>query len=700
MKKVRRIVPLVLVSLLASSCGLNSEPAPQSTSQEEVSTTTSVEETSSITPEEQALKDAQDRAREFIASVNIDDYIGDERVELETLLANLNTLIDQATSAEQIDAAVESIKEYLKTAKTKADYEAEEEAERVRQLEEKRAQLLNKVSIERQNRFRAEELAVLQEKAEGLKTQINAATTMDELNAISFEEFDGLLESLPSNADYVVDELFNYPAVAGWPLVNEHANNWVHPSRGTFVTSGNGVADVGYKITNEKFSGNLSGVLKFNSTSDTIANVGFLIGNLSKTGTGFDGYLINYNFAPDHQYLQIFHFVNANAIEAATKYEYVGGWVYQDSFPTKLNQDDIKFVYDGENISLYNNSQYLANPESAACVKVPLIHGGAYAIDPEGEYSVGFFRWDGEGLNEKCGITLKEFETEETISSKSLLAFNWGEIKKGVDLTLYEEEEQQLINSTFDSVNAVVNATEFNYQTVNEAILNAKGYIASLKTHEQKEQERHPDVAATILDNMYSGDTEKYTPSNWDLVNEHALAWTHEKGSNTVVTDGLAGYVMDKQEHKDFTLVVKVDGVYNGNPFNASVPYTGLLLGAHTKGNYFTGILISFSNSWGFQIYRYTGEDSHGEEDIGCYADRFLGGFDTNTEGVTYRLTVKSGVLSVFKIDANGVETPQGGVNGAFQDVSSWDIQVPEGNFGIYNWGVKSTYTISEYRDL
>ena len=101
---------------------------------------------------------------------------------------------------------------------------------------------------------------------------------MDELNAISFEEFDGLLESLPSNADYVVDELFNYPAVAGWPLVNEHANNWAHTSRGTFVTSGNGVADVGYKITKEKFSGNLSGVLKFNSTSDTIANVGFLIG--------------------------------------------------------------------------------------------------------------------------------------------------------------------------------------------------------------------------------------------------------------------------------------------------------------------------------------------------------------------------------------------------------------------------------------
>jgi hypothetical protein len=134
MKKVRRIVPLVLIGLLAASCGTKSEPAPQSTS-------TSVEETSTISSEEQALKDAQARAREFITTVNVDNYIGDEKAELETLLTNLNTLIDQATSAEQIDAAVESIKEYLKTAKTKADYEAEEEAERVRQLEEKRAQL-------------------------------------------------------------------------------------------------------------------------------------------------------------------------------------------------------------------------------------------------------------------------------------------------------------------------------------------------------------------------------------------------------------------------------------------------------------------------------------------------------------------------------------------------------------------------------
>lgn len=51
------------------------------------------------------------------------------------------------------------------------------------------------------------------------------------------------------------------------------------------------------------------------------------------------------------------------------------------------------------------------------------------------------------------------------------------------------------------------------------------------------------------------------------LINEHALVWNHVEGSNTLVNDGPAGYIMDNELHGDFTMVVSVDGVQPTNPY-------------------------------------------------------------------------------------------------------------------------------------
>ena len=88
--------------------------------------------------------------------------------------------------------------------------------------------------------------------------------------------------------------------------------------------------------------------------------------------------------------------------------------------------------------------------------------------------------------------------------------------------------------------------------------------------------------------------------------------------------------------------------------------------------------------------------------DPGCYRDQFIGGnAAANAEGVTYRLTVNNGVLTVFVINTTtGEETQMGGVDGGFAGVTQWNIGNLSGHFGIMDWDGATTYEILEFKDL
>ena len=285
------------------------------------------QETDSHENQRSELNKAIEDATTLINSINLDNYIGEEKEEIQNLISGLTSLKSTATSAEQIYAAITSINEYLQYAKTKAQHEAEDEAERQKALEKERARLLKLINVERPNRFRKEELDAIKVAGAALKTSVQEATSIEELDAISFDNFNKLLNNSKTNAEYSMEEWYNYPLASKWDLVNQHASNWLYENS-TFKTQGLGGDDVAYMISSGTFSGDLSFVLRSHNTVNASSNFGFLIGNMNPTGNGFDGYLINYDYATDHQYLQVWYFENANAPENATVYQYIGGWVY------------------------------------------------------------------------------------------------------------------------------------------------------------------------------------------------------------------------------------------------------------------------------------------------------------------------------------------------------------------------------------
>ena len=686
-----------MVCSLLIGCQSSNPPATESESRD----SSSISESSSSEEVIDTLEEAKRSANEFIASINLNDYIGDERDDLEYLINGLQNLISTATFPDQIYDAIKSIQDYLATVKTKAQHEQEAEEERIRVLNEAKEALLKEVSVERENRFRKEELDVIKAAGNSLKDAINQATTIEELNAISLTEFRNLVASSKTNAEYTMEEWFNYPLDSKWPLVNEHAANWVYENS-TFKTKGLGANDVAYMISEGTFNGGFSAVLRCHNTVNASSNFGFLIGNMNSVGTGFDGYLVNYDYNTDHQYLQVWYFDNANGMEAANVYQYIGGWVYQDTFSTKLNQDDIRVIYDGESIKLINNDEYLQKGDLAYTCNVPLEYNGHYSLNPGSDYSIGFFNWDGTNLNSPRILELKEFETENLVVGKEKATYLANKAMGKYDLSIYEDEEKALINDKFDELTALtVSGT---YAQIMAKIEEVKTYIKALKTHEEKEAERHPDISTQILDNIYSGDPTKYTPSNWALVDQHALAWNHVQGSHSVVTDGLAGYCMDAANHTNFTLVFKVTGVHNGNPYGGS-PSKGLILGGSPSGDYFNGIFVSLSNDWGLQFYRF---DENPQGGFGCNVNKFLGGIAMNMEGVTMRFNYVDGNMTIYLVNNDGTETRLSGVVGTYATGTAvdgknvWDnLNIPTGHFGLFDWGGSSTtFEILEYKDL
>ena len=574
----------------------------------------------------------------------------------------------------------------LSSLTVKYDCALSEQGESARAIEAKRFELLSEFDYPVEE-YRSEEANLLGEIAAPILHDIrDENATLADLNAIDVTPFTDALAAAKTNAQLMVEEAYKYPHPSEWALVNEHASHYV-PGQSAFVTKGLGGFDVGFLISPYLYQDGFDAVVRCNNTSDSAADFGLFFGNDSPSGDGLDGCLVAMNYvAGDHMYLQVFKLNNGYGTGVSTT-TYIDGSFYHASGAGTgdLRNDDIRITYDGLHVIVMNNEDYINNVNRPLIV-VDLSANG-FPLDSGSSYRFGYVNWNGDNAN---NFEIKKLIMGTTVDSNAVACQIADEVIARIDSTKYSSEVLSQFNALVGEIDALRASGTY------AAIMAKVDAIKALKTPEQK-------GASDVLDNIYSGDPTKYTASTWDLVNEHGLGWSHTAGANTVVTTGLDGYVMDAAVHTDYTFVFRINNVHVGNPFGATMPGDAIIIGGEvdgTTGGYFKGYYISLSTGWGFQIYNALGGE-HSTE-IACYTDKFLGGYDCNAEGTTFRVTIQSGALTLYTVDPfTGVETRITGVTGGFVATDTWNINVPAGHFGILDWDLSSsTFEILEFKDL
>ena len=467
--------------------------------------------------EAEELAAAKEEAQAYLQTVNPNLYEGDELAYIQSAIQTINGLLTTATQASQINEAVQALKDYLATAKTSAQYEAERQAALAARKEQRIAEI-PAVS----HAYRSEEYTALDAARTAFINEVNAATTIEAVNAVSKQAYLDLEASAKDGAEYLASEIVNYPDLSPWALVNDHAAHY-HVNGKKLQTSGLGGEDVGYRMGLTKFAGDFEVSLRASVEGKDLSTLGLFFGNYATEGDGITGYLINYDFASDHQFVQIWYVRNAyGTYGSVSVLDYIGGWVYNDNYNTSLNDDFIRVKYDGANLHIMNDAEYRQfGEENTIKITVPLAHNNDIAVDPNGSYQFGLLNWDGRNLDKVRTLEIGELITEDVIDSRTagVNIANY-EIAK-VDLDLYEDAEKAQFQAVIDDLSALyANGT---YAQILAKVEEFRQLAATLKTHEQWEIERHPNIAVDVLDNIYSGDPTKYTPSNWDLVDEHAM---------------------------------------------------------------------------------------------------------------------------------------------------------------------------------
>ena len=134
---------------------------------------------------------------------NKDDYRDTEKTQLETLIANTKTVINQATSKTAIDEAVTQFKASADALKTNAQYEAEEFAAY------KTTKISEVENYKDKNDYRDAEKAQLEGLINAAKTAINDATSREVIDGV-VTTFKTNADALKTNAQHEAEEFAAY----------------------------------------------------------------------------------------------------------------------------------------------------------------------------------------------------------------------------------------------------------------------------------------------------------------------------------------------------------------------------------------------------------------------------------------------------------------------------------------------------------
>lgn len=607
---------------------------------------------------------------EYVTTFDSSIYREAERNYVSLWLNDLKNFSDSSSDYNAIALKLADVKTKIAGLKTDAEYTAEEE-EIARNIEAAKQNKISKLSISNINEYRYEEQVKINNKIDELKAQVNALTTVEEVNNFDENQLTNFVSTLKTNAIYTMSEILKYGLDSEWPLVNEHRDQMTYDGNNTITTQDDGYALDTYEYTTNGLS------MSFSVNTDQYKDIsGALLVNKSDSGNGVDGYAIVVHRRENEEYYQVFYLKNAYASSGEQICNYIGGWVYSDSYPGESVTNNMLRVNILNNVmTLYKDADYKTLGTEAPHVDVDLTANGAYTVAPT--YHFGILTWASGGV--PYGFELGSLENITPIDGVTKIKNKYYETYNSISRMIYSESDLATLDDNKAQIDALTSLDVNAYLTIKNEIDRIRG-LTPLSGQAN---------AVAIMDAIFSLDNAE--ASSWDLVNEHALAWSHEVGTNSVTTPSdqvLAGWRLTKDKYTDIDMTVSIDKGQFYNPY-VGIVSKAFLIGASSEGNYPKGYAVvlfqSDSEAW-VQIHYLEGTGNGGN---------FKFGVCEWVNNRNIRIVVTGNQFSLY-IDG----TRQTLTNLAISSTSFTMENYTGGSIGIFNWDdatVGSTFTIKEF---
>ncbi len=615
------------------------------TSEPIISTDTDKKETESSDSIDSALDKARKAALEELNAIDLNLYREKERTELSATIEKAKEKINsEDATIESIQSIMASIRNYISTLKTDAEYTKEEEEEKAKELAEAKEAKIKEVTISDINQYRSEERALAVSYEKEVKDDINALSTKEDIESYSLDEYKNKLSALRTNADYTMEEMASYHEYpSNWSLVNEHAYTWTKEGDAVKTQA------VGYLWNSAHTYNDFSFCFTVNANYDTKV-VGILLGNNANDGTdGINGYLINISVdtANNLQYVQIYNLTEAYGSSGANTIAYVGGWEYEKT-GGKVLGTTFRVVKEGTSLTVYDEKDYQQNGSSGLHISAEL---NANNTPTYNDLHMGMINWDDspaditiekiitsdsdivDGVTtakyyadkylstidytlyrdaEKAGIKTKEEELKVlyTTGSYSDIMTKMKEMKifvseQKTDADYELEENLELVKT--NKINSMFYYEENAYSTTvatqvkaiydeAKAAVNALTTVNAVNAFDFSPYQTRIDALESNSTKMLDGLVNRPVQSTWDLVQEHASQWVVDRNKITINS---VAWQMSDEDYTDFDIVVNANS--GDKVIDVSLgQYRGFIVRGRantTDPSCMDGYVINFSNA-------------------------------------------------------------------------------------------------------
>lgn len=674
-------LPLTSSSSSSTSTSLSTSNSTSSSSTSTSSSSTTTTSSSSTASVDQSLVAKKEEVSNYIAALNYDAYREAEQETLRTLVSSMQGVLNDSNDVDEIDAVFSAFKTQVSELKTKAQYEQEEAEELAKQLEQKKQEVLAKIEISSPTQYRSKEINELLAIQDTLKNQINAATSIEALEAIDLSSLSNAIATAKTNAMYTMEEILPFGEDAGWDLVNAHRNQMVLNEDKTITTK-----DDGYALDSTKYSGDMEVVFSVNAdTYQSLSGLLFATKTSVSDGDGLDGFTLNIARGAGFEYIQVYHIDNfyGATSDALGSYEYIGGWVFTDDYPgEKVVNTELRAKISGTTLKIFKEADYQKYGENAKVCAVDLSFGGKYTVATERQ--LGIITWGNNGVPFTLKLSMLAGSTYIDGKEHAIeLATNYF---AKVDTAKYDTETANSINAKKASILGLAEDMDATYEDIISAINELKVMVKEADDYLANGAKIR---ATALMDAIFS--TDNSTMSSWDAVVDHTMnQWTHEKGTNSVTTPTTvsAGWQLSKDRYSDIDLTFKIDGAQKANPYTG-INSKSVLIGAESLGMYPKGYAVTVfqmeTEAW-VQVH-YINNNINAN---------FVCGVCEWVDGQSIRVVIEGKTLSIY-------------INGIKRDITIQDFSTRSevelldyngGSIGILNWDdaqIQTTFTFEEF---